>query len=173
MGLPITASRKPWVPCYPACFSLCRLVTNAGRLCPQPVNLHLQEEWVGARPPGSSETTSEKKTSSPQRPPHHVHRPEKGGEKGHVHVFFTDLPLHRDWRVEVICPPSPPWSDKMVGLLLLLLSSISESHCSVIRLSWGPVDHSATNSNHKRKISEKQELSSINCWSDEYSKQYI
>lgn len=40
------ASRKPRVPRYPARFSLCRLVTTAGRMCPQPVNLHLQEEWV-------------------------------------------------------------------------------------------------------------------------------
>lgn len=46
MGLPITASWKPWMPRYPARFSSCRLVTTAGRLCPQPVNLHLQEEWV-------------------------------------------------------------------------------------------------------------------------------
>lgn len=46
MGLPITASWKPWVPRYPARFSSCRLVTTAGRLCPRPVNLHLQEEWV-------------------------------------------------------------------------------------------------------------------------------
>lgn len=127
MGLPFTASWKPWVPRYPARFSSCRLVTTAGRLCPQQVNLHLQEEWV-VLDHLDHQRQRQKRENNPVPPPwslHHFHHPEKGGERGQADVLVTDLPPHTDWRVEVVCPPSPLSVRQTAGLLLLRLSSIS------------------------------------------------
>lgn len=78
-------------------------MATAGRWCPQPVNRHLAGKVGGAGPPGSSEAMSEmeKKEQNPQTPDH-LHHPEKRRERGHVDVRARDLPLHTDWRVEVV-----------------------------------------------------------------------
>lgn len=84
MGLPFTASWKSWVSRYPARFSLCRLVTTAGRSCPQPVSLHLKEEWVVLNHL-YHKRQCQKRENNPSPPPHwlphHLYHPEKGGKE--------------------------------------------------------------------------------------------
>lgn len=110
---------------YPARFSLCRLVTTAGRLCPQPVNLHQQKERVvpdhldhqrqrqkREKQPLPATTTT---TSATQR--------RKEG-KGQIDVLVTDLPPHTNWRVEGVCLSDGRWDFSSFSLLHLRVSPL-------------------------------------------------
>lgn len=78
----------------------------------------------------------------------------KGGGNKDTSMSPSQTSRLTDWRVEAVCPLSPLSVRQTMGLLLL--SCISESRCSVVRLSSEAADHSATNSHHKRKITEKK-----------------
>lgn len=107
------------MPRYPACFSLCRLVTTAGRLCPQPVNLHQQKEKVV--PDHLDHQRQRQKRENNPTTTSAAQRRKEG--KVQVDVLVTDLPPHMNWRVEAVCPPSPLSVRQTVGLLLLLSPS--------------------------------------------------
>lgn len=148
-------SWKPWALRYPACFGLCCFVKTERHLRP---HLHLQDElgwcwttWI-IRGNVRKEISSHPTTPSSLQPSHHLLHPDKGGWKGQADLLVKDLPPQTgELRLRVhlhLClsegqQDSPsfsfPPSQSLIALCLL-----SEA-----------VDHSASNSHHRRKIAEK------------------
>lgn len=118
------------MPCYPARyparFSLCRLVTTAGHLCPQPVNLHQQKERVVPDHLDHQRQHQKREDNLPTTSTTSTSQRRKEG-KGQINVLVTDLPPHTNWRIEGVCLSDRWWDFSSFSLLHLRVSPLRHS----------------------------------------------